>query len=88
MHEEVLSTGDTIILLIIVQVLLPIAPFNKRNRVDFLQGGSSGGAGKSVTRGHRDASDLAEGHLCAGRGLELLDAGQRGGEDSGLHRPG
>lgn len=44
--------------------------------------------GNLVTRGHGDASDLAKGHLSAERGLVLLAAGQRGGEDSGPRRPG
>lgn len=67
MHEEVLSTGETIILLIIVQVLLPIAPFNKRDRVDFLQGGSSGGAGETGDPGSRGSGRSAAGHLGAER---------------------
>ena len=44
--------------------------------------------GKSVTRGHGDASHPAGGHLGAERGLVLLAAGQRGGEDSDPRRAG
>lgn len=84
MHEEVLSTGETIILLIIVQVLLPVAPFNKRDRVDFLQGGSSGGAGETGDPGSQGCWRSAAGHLGAERASVTSC---RAGKKPGLRGP-